>query len=54
MRAALLVSLTFLSLNGSEISAAKEDVYFISLHLADGSLSKDKLAIWFTNHADPQ
>ena len=52
-RTALVVSLTFLSLNGWEISAAKEDLYFTFLHLADGSLSEDELAIWFKNHAVP-
>jgi len=52
-RTALVVSLTFLSLGGWEISASKEDLYFTFLHLADGSLSEDELTIWFTNHAVP-
>ncbi len=52
-RTALVVSLTFLSLNGWEISAAKEDLYFTFLHLADGSLSEDELTTWLTNHAVP-
>jgi death on curing protein len=52
-RTALVVSLTFLSLNGWEISAAKEDLYFTFFHLADGSLTEDELATWFTKHAVP-
>ena len=52
-RTALVVSLTFLSLNGWEISASKEDLYFTFLHLADGSLSEDELNIWFAKHAVP-
>jgi death-on-curing protein len=52
-RTALVVSLTFLSLNGWEISASKEDLYFTFLHLADGSLGEDELTTWFTKHAVP-
>lgn len=52
-RTALVVSLTFLTLNGWKISAAKEDLYFTFLHLADGSLCEDELTNWFTAHAVP-
>jgi death-on-curing protein len=52
-RTALVVSLTFLSLNGWEISAAKEDLYLTFLHLADGSLSEEELTAWLTKHAVP-
>src|SRR5580698_9326925 len=52
-RTALVVSLTFLDRNGWDIIAAKEDVYFTFLHLADGSLSEDELTAWFTKHAIP-
>jgi death-on-curing protein len=52
-RTALVVSLTFLERNGWDIVAAKEDVYFTFLHLADGSLSEDDLTAWFTQHAVP-
>ncbi len=52
-RTALVVSLTFLDRNGWDIVAAKEDVYFTFLHLADGSLSEDDLTAWFTRHAVP-
>jgi death-on-curing protein len=52
-RTALVVSITFLDRNGWDIDAAREDVYFTFLHLADGSLSEDELTEWFTKHAVP-
>jgi len=52
-RTALVVSITFLDRNGWDIEASKEDLYFTFLHLADGSLSEDELAAWFTRHAVP-
>lgn len=50
-RTALVVSITFLDRNGWDIVASKEDTYFTFLHLADGSLSEEDLAAWFTKHA---
>jgi death on curing protein len=50
-RTALVISLTFLDRNGWDVVASKEDVYFTFLHLADGSLSEEELAAWFTKHA---
>lgn len=52
-RTALVVSITFLDRNGWDIVASKEDTYFTFLHLAEGSLSEEALADWFTNHAVP-
>jgi death on curing protein len=52
-RTALVVSLTFLSRNGWDVVAPKEDVYFTFLHLADGSLTEDEPTAWFTQHAVP-
>jgi death-on-curing protein len=52
-RTALVVSLTFLDRNGWDIVAAKEHVYFTFLHLADGSLTEEELAAWFTKYAVP-
>lgn len=49
-RTALVVSLTFLHLNGLAIVSEKEDVYFTFLHLAEGSLSEEQLAEWFRGH----
>ncbi len=50
-RTALVASITFLARNGWDIEASKENTYFTFLHLAEGSLSEDDLAIWFANHA---
>jgi death-on-curing protein len=52
-RTALVVSLTFLSRNGWDVVAPKENVYFTFLHLADGSLTEEELTVWFTKHAVP-
>lgn len=50
-RTANVVSEGFLYLNGFRVVASKEDKYFTFLHLADGSLSEDKMAAWFRKHA---
>jgi death-on-curing protein len=50
-RTALVVSVLFLNRNGWDVEASKEDEYFTFLHLADGSLSEEDLAAWFTTHA---
>lgn len=52
-RTALVVSITFLDRNGWDIEAPKEDTYFTFLHLAEGRLSEDALANWFSKHAVP-
>jgi death-on-curing protein len=52
-RTALVVSITFLDRNGWDIVAAREEVYSTFLHLADGSLSEEDVAAWFTKHAMP-
>jgi death-on-curing protein len=52
-RTALVVSMTFLDRNGWDIEASREDTYFTFLHLAEGSLSEDALANWFSKHAVP-
>lgn len=52
-RMPLVVSITFLDRNGWDTAASKEDTYFTFLHLADGSLSEEDLAAWFTKHAIP-
>ncbi len=52
-RTALVVAETFLSLNGLRILATPEDKYLTFLHLAEGSLTEDELAAWFTAHAAP-
>ena len=52
-RTALAVSSAFLIRNGWDIDAPREDLYATFLHLADGSLSEEELAGWFTCHAVP-
>ncbi|HZY62446.1 MAG TPA: type II toxin-antitoxin system death-on-curing family toxin [Edaphobacter sp.] len=50
-RTALVVSLTFLDRNGWDIVASKEDTYLTFVHLAEGTLSEDELAVWLAKHA---
>jgi death on curing protein len=52
-RTALVVSEGFLRLNGVKIVSTPEEKYLTFLHLADGSLSEEDLAAWFTKHAVP-
>jgi death-on-curing protein len=49
-RTALVVSILFLNRNGWELDRSKVDVYETFLQLAEGSLTEDKLAIWFRTH----
>ncbi len=46
-RTSLVVSRTFLLLNGFDIKATQEEKYLTFLSLAEGSLSEEKLAEWF-------
>jgi len=52
-RTALVVSEGFLRFNGVKIVAPPEEKYLTFLHLADGSLSEEELAAWFTSHSVP-
>jgi death on curing protein len=51
-RTALVVSHTFLRLNGWEIEASREETYLTFLHLAEGTLSEEELGAWFASHAE--
>lgn len=46
-RTALVVSRTFLLLNGFNIEASQEEKYLTFLKLAEGNLSEEELADWF-------
>jgi death-on-curing protein len=46
-RTALVVSRTFLLLNGFNIKATQEEKYLTFLKLAEGNLSEEELADWF-------
>jgi death-on-curing protein len=52
-RAALVVSLGFLRVNGWTITASLEDRYLTFLGLAEGSITEEDLTTWFTRHAVP-
>jgi death on curing protein len=52
-RTALVVSLTFLLVNGLAVTAPKEDRYFIFYDLAAGKLSEEELAQWLDVNTEP-
>ncbi|MGA7340749.1 MAG: type II toxin-antitoxin system death-on-curing family toxin [Terracidiphilus sp.] len=52
-RTAFIVSVTFLRLNGLQLTATKEDRVLTFWNLAGGSLSEDRLAAWFERNAAP-
>ena len=49
-RTAFIVSVTFLRLNGLQLTAAKEDRVLTFWRLAAGEISEPELAIWFAEH----
>jgi death-on-curing protein len=53
-RTAFTVSLTFLRLNGLEVTASKEDRVITFWALAEGSLSEDQLVTWFERNTAPR
>jgi death on curing protein len=53
-RTAFTVSITFLRLNGLELTATKEDRVLTFWSLAEGSLSEDQLAQWFERNTAPR
>ena len=52
-RTALVVSLTFLLVNGLKVTAPRDDRYFVFHDLAAGKLSEDELASWFEANTEP-
>ena len=53
-RTAFTVSVTFLRLNGIELTATKEDRVLAFWSLADGSLTEEQLANWFEHNTAPR
>ena len=53
-RTAFTVSLTFLKLNGFEVTATKEDRVLTFWSLAAGELSEEQLALWFVRNTAPR
>lgn len=49
-RTALVVTRTFLAINGVEIDANPDEKYLTFLGLAEGTVSEDDLADWIRNH----
>ncbi|MGH9586286.1 MAG: type II toxin-antitoxin system death-on-curing family toxin [Acidobacteriaceae bacterium] len=52
-RTALVVTLTFLLINGLALTAPREDRYFIFNDLAAGKLSEEELARWLEANTEP-
>jgi death on curing protein len=52
-RTALIASITFLKLNGLEVTAEKADRYLTFYDLAAGTVTEDELAEWFDRNTDP-
>ena len=52
-RTALVVTFTFLLINGFRITASKEDRYFAFYDLAAGKFSEDSLAQWLQANTEP-
>ena len=50
-RTSLVVSRTFLRLNGHDLFASKEEKYTTFLTLAAGKISEDELAEWFRKNS---
>lgn len=53
-RTAFTVSLTFLKLNGFEMTATKEDRVLTFWSLAAGQISEEQLALWFERNTAPR
>ena len=52
-RTALVVSFTFMELNGLKVEAPPENTYLTFLDLAEGKLNEQDLADWLQRHAVP-
>lgn len=52
-RTALVVSVTFLNLNGFDFDAPSTEVYTTFLSLAEGTISEEDLAAWFRERLEP-
>ena len=53
-RTAFIVSLTFLKLNGFEVTASKEARVLTFWDLAAGKISEEQLALWFERNTAPR
>ncbi len=53
-RTAFTVSVTFLKLNGLELTATKEDRVLTFWGLTAGEITEDQLALWFEHNTAPR
>jgi prophage maintenance system killer protein len=53
-RTGLVVSFSFLKLNGQRITASEEDAYLTFLGLASGALSEEALADWMVENSQQE
>ena len=53
-RTAYIVALTFLRLNGLELTATKENRVLTFWGLAEGTISEDQLSLWFERNTTPR
>jgi death-on-curing protein len=53
-RTAFTVALTFLKLNGLEVTAAREDRVLTFWGLAAGEITEEQLAQWFERNSAPR
>lgn len=53
-RVGFAVSVTFLKLNGLELTASKEDRVLTFWRLAAGEITEDKLTVWFERNTTPR
>jgi death-on-curing protein len=53
-RTALVVALTFLQLNGLELSAPLEEEYYVFHGVASGTTSEQQLSAWLGHHVTRQ
>jgi death-on-curing protein len=53
-RTAFTVSVTFLRLNGLQLTATKEDRVLTFWSLAAGEISEEQLALWFEKNTTPR
>jgi len=49
-RTALVVTRTFLAMNGVDLSATQQEKYLTFLKLAEGSIDEEQLADWIRQH----
>jgi len=52
-RTGMVVSFTFLGINGIEVTASQQDAYLTFYDLAAGKITEDELTVWFEKNSAP-